>query len=296
MRASSIPADHPVPLWQSPEWAAALHQIGRVAEVETLADAGQAMVVSRRFGPFGTLRFASRGPMWADGTTLAERVDALKSARLHIINANAPSDAMLRAAGYCQLVRPKNVALLPIAADEDAQIAQAHGKWRNAMRQGQRQKLWCTVERFHAPTHAWIFEKDRLQQRQKGFRTLPAMMVHAFDQANAACIDVCLTWKGTTAIAAMIFLRHGSMATYHIGWTSADGRAARAHHVMMIHATEHLRKKGVQIVDLGVHDPKAAPGLALFKRRAGAQVHQLGGTWARLPIAAPLIERLNPIA
>ncbi len=283
MRASSITPDHLIPLWQSSEWAAALRGIGRSAAVEPMGDVGQALVLSRRILGIGPVRFASRGPVWAGEATFSDRVQALRAARLHIVNPDRADFDVMHAAGFVRLMQPKQVALMLVARDEDAQIAQARGKWRNAYRQGQRQKLLCTVERFHDLTHGWIFAKDREQQRQKGFRTLPPLMVQAFDNANTGCVDVCLAWHGEQPIAAMIFLRHGAMATYHIGWTSEIGRAVRAHHGMMIEAAQSLGRKGVRVIDLGGYDPVAAPGLARFKRGTGAQVHTLGGTWLRRP-------------
>jgi lipid II:glycine glycyltransferase (peptidoglycan interpeptide bridge formation enzyme) len=77
----------------------------------------------------------------------------------------------------------------------------------------------------------------------------------------------------------MLFLRHGTTATYHIGWTSRDGRAASAHNLILWDACARLAARGVRQLDLGIIDTETAPGLARFKLGTGAQPVRTGGTW-----------------
>ena len=88
--------------------------------------------------------------------------------------------------------------------------------------------------------------------------------------------------RGEGPVAAMMFLRHGSTATYHIGWSNAQGRAAHAHNLLLWRAAERLSSKGVKTLDLGTLDTVNAPGLARFKLGTGAMPHRLGGTWVTL--------------
>ena len=80
-------------------------------------------------------------------------------------------------------------------------------------------------------------------------------------------------------VAAMLFLKHGTSATYHIGWTSPAGRALSAGNLLLTHAAERFGEMGVEIVDLGLLDTETAPGLARFKLGTGAQPLRMGGTW-----------------
>jgi lipid II:glycine glycyltransferase (peptidoglycan interpeptide bridge formation enzyme) len=77
----------------------------------------------------------------------------------------------------------------------------------------------------------------------------------------------------------MLFLVHGSTATYHVGWTGDAGRCASAHNLLLWRAMEALQRRGVRRIDLGLLDTVNTPGLARFKLGAGRVPHRLGGTW-----------------
>ncbi len=284
MRPMPFPKSYPLPLWQSEEWARTLRSLGRDAWIEPFEGAGQALVVTRSFGPFGKLRFASRGPQWADGASQDDRIHALEAIKLNALNPNSEDRDVLEHAGYLQIVKPKQVAVLPVAENFNDQLMATQTKWRNALRQGLRKKLWTSHDRFDPKSHDWIFGEDRKQQRKKGFRSPHPILTRCFAQTNPGHVMVSQMWQGSGIIAAMVFLRHGAMATYHVGWTSAAGRAARAHHVLLTKAAQELRRSGVQFIDLGLYDAKGAPGLARFKRGSGANVHTLGGTWLHHPL------------
>jgi len=287
MRSTPLPKDHPLPLWQTEEWAKTLRDLGRDAWIEPLHGVGQVLVVSRSLGPFGTLRFASRGPQWSAETSEEDRIEALREARLHVINPDQIDPTVLRSAGYLPLFKPKQVARLSIAGSFDDQLSKARVKWRNAVRQGLKKKLWVSHDPFNADQHGWIFAEDRKQQKKKGFRSPHPVLTRCFAQTNSGQVMVSQMWQGSGVIAAMVFLRHGTSATYHIGWTSDAGRAARAHHVILMKATQELSKKGVSQIDLGFYDTTNAPGLAMFKRGSGADIQSLGGTWIRHPFGRP---------
>lgn len=274
----------PLPLWQTDEWAKTLRQLGRDAAIEPLAGLGQVLVVSRKFGPFGTIRFASRGPIWTPTASVDDQIEALRSAKLDVVNPEAPNADVMRAAGFAQIIRSKQVAKLQTFDDVEDQLKHANGKWRNAVRQGIRKKLWVSHDPFNERQHSWIFHSDRRQQRKKGFRTLPPLLTNTYAIANPGHVVISQMWQGNAVIAAMVFLRHGMSATYHIGWTSDAGRKARAHHVILTSAAQELHRKGVAEIDLGIFNPAQPPGLARFKKGSGATVHNLGGTWVKFPL------------
>ena len=285
MRPSILLKTHALPLWQTEEWARTLRTLGRDASIEALGSCGQALVVQRQFGPFGTIRFTSRGPQWAEGATDQDKCEALKAARFHVINLDQPDSKLMRRAGYWPLFKPKTIAWLKVQTDLDAQLSAAHPKWRNAVRQAMRLKPRISHDAFDQIRHGWLFTEDRKQQRQKGFKGQHPVLTRAFDQANPDHVTVSQMWQGETSIAAMIFLRHGASATYQTGWTSEAGRAANAHHLILMKASQKLARKGVSQIDLGLYMPQSAPGLARFKLRSGATLHPLGGTWIRRPFS-----------
>ena len=70
-------------------------------------------------------------------------------------------------------------------------------------------------------------------------------------------------------IAATLFLRHGSSATYYLSWTTSLGRERNAAHLLLWQGLLQLRETGVKWLDLGGMDARA-PGLARFKPGLGA--------------------------
>ena len=283
MRPALRLTDQPLPLQQSEGFARALQRMGRAADLRGLHDAGQVLIVSRSFGRFGDLRFASRGPVFLDDATFADRVHALRDARLHVVNAGPGQGAVLRAAGFRQIMTPASVAIMQIDDDPDTQMAQCHGKWRNAARQGELSGLRLKQRLFCPDRDDWLLAADAAQQKAKGFRALPHGLSIAFAQANPGDAVIVTALDGASTVAAMLFLRHGAAATYQIGWSGPRGRSLRAHHMMLLAAARRLAALGGTELDLGTVDTEHAPGLARFKIGAGATVVELGGTWVRLP-------------
>lgn len=276
-----LPPSLALPLWQSPEWADTLRSLGQDAEVEQLGRAGQAMVITR----FGKLRFTSRGPVWAFDVPDEDKVAALRDARLHLVNAASDAHAIMRRAGYFRAFAARQVAMLRIAASFEAQLSQAHQKWRHAVRQAQARQIEVTQETYFQTRHDWIFTNDQAQQKAKGFRNLPATLIRTFATLHPRRVHITQAWIKGQPIAAMMYLVHGAIATYHLGWTSDHGREANAHHLMLLQAAQHLKKRGVEQIDLGLYDPQGNAGLARFKRRAGSDIQTLGGTWIKRPFA-----------
>jgi hypothetical protein len=283
MRPATDLIDHPLPLQQSPGFAQALTLLGRDAGIEPLQGCGQVLVVRRAVRGLGHMRFASRGPVFSPDFSICDRATALRAARLHLVNAGPGDTEVMRRAGFVQIMSPATAAILRLDADPDAQLDRAFGKWRNAARQGMaaglrlRQRLLCPSR------DGWLLDADLAQQRAKRFRALPHALSLAYAQANAGDALIMTASEGGTPVAAMLFLRHGTMATYQIGWSGPRGRVLRAHHALLIDAARRLAAMGVAQLDLGTLDTQNAPGLARFKLGSGATAQLLGGTWARLP-------------
>ena len=93
----------------------------------------------------------------------------------------------------------------------------------------------------------------------------------AAEQTGSCC--------GPATVAGMLFLRHGRSATYHIGWSNADGKRGGAHNLLMWRAMQGLKAAGVRWLDLGGIATDHGIGLARFKLGTGATVRQLSGTY-----------------
>ena len=80
----------------------------------------------------------------------------------------------------------------------------------------------------------------------------------------------------------MIF-RQGTTATYHISWSSEEGRERNAMNLLLWQAIRELKKKGVRTFDLGGVDTDHTPGVARFKLITGGEVLSQSGTWLLRP-------------
>ena len=282
MRPQIIDPATPRALQQSDGFATALRAMGRDADLCNLNHVGQCITIERKFAVGPRVQFTSRGPVWRPDTMPTERVAALRDSSLNIINAAQEDHAVLTESGFRQIMTGITQATLPLFANPDDQMRIARGKWRNAARKMARCGMRIGQPAVSPDLIGWLLSVDALQQRRKRFRALPARLTRALIAVDPTNAHLFIAKRGNTTHAAMLFLRHGTTATYHIGWTDQHGRTASAHHAILMHASHWLARHGVQDLDLGHIDTQNAPGLARFKIGTGARLHRLGGTWLRL--------------
>jgi lipid II:glycine glycyltransferase (peptidoglycan interpeptide bridge formation enzyme) len=80
-------------------------------------------------------------------------------------------------------------------------------------------------------------------------------------------------------LAGMLFLIHGSRATYHIGWSDTDARKRNLHNVLMWRAILELKRRQIRWLDLGGVNTDALPGISRFKFGTGGRLTVLNGTY-----------------
>ncbi|WP_341365642.1 GNAT family N-acetyltransferase [Yoonia sp. BS5-3] len=267
-----------LPLQQHPSFAAALGRLGQQVDIHPLPHAAPLLSI-RRFG----LRFASRGPIWMTDAPIDARVTSLRQSHLRLVNTDSKEPKTLRRAGFRLIHTAGSVAELDLTDTEGGLLTRAHGKWRNIWRRSQSSALRYHRERFAPHKHGWLLDADTQQQKQKGYRALPHSIIRAYAAENPKDVVVYSAGRKGTAIAGMLFLLHHPVATYHIGWTSAEARQDGAHHRMLMDAASHLAQRGFTRLDLGQVDTDTAPGLARFKIGTGAVIRPLGGTWLKIP-------------
>jgi len=263
-----------LPLQQHPHFASALNRMGRDVRYIDIADAAPVLTV-RVLGQ----RMTSRGPLWRG----LPQVMALQKAGLRMLNLDQPQEDVLESAGFRRLMTNAHVAELDLRTTPDARQKAMKSKWRNAWRKAQNTALKLTEERYDPHDHAWLLKQDLANQRAKRFRHMPHALINAYATSQPQAVRVLTGYVKDTPVAAMLFLLHGPVATYHIGWTDAVGRTLNAHHRMIITAADRFADRGCRRLDLGSVDTENAPGLARFKIGTGANVRPLGGTWIRLP-------------
>jgi len=251
-----------VPLQQTKEFAQALAAYGADVVGDT------PVILQRRFGPLGTLAFASRA-----------KPDCIAETPVRLLNGETPCPKPYRAAGFRQIITPAHVAEWDLTASDLR--AGLHGKWRNQLVKGERQGLRISKQNWAGRPH-WLFDHAEQLARSRKYRALPTGLLSIFAKQNPNAAQIYEASLRGTPVAACLILRHGPVATYQTAWSAPEGLSAQAPRCLLFHAACQMVKLGHDVLDLGVVETDTAPGLARFKLGTGAAVRPLGGTWFRL--------------
>ncbi len=177
-----------------------------------------------------------------------------------------------------RLRAPRRLAWLTLCKSLEQQRGQLHQKWRNQLRKAEQSAIAVTCYPLAVDQSDEIVKLETAQARQRGYLNWPAPLTMAFASAAPAQTHLFVACHKGQIIAQMLFLSHGKAASYHIGHTTAQGRALGAHNLLMWRAMETLSGIGCQRLDLGLLAAET-PGLNRFKLRTGALAHETGGTY-----------------
>lgn len=270
------------PLPQSPAFATALAALGSdVTEVHRTE--GRAVTLRR-----GPVRLVSRGPVWAPGCGVRDKVAMLTHLSRGgplVINAERPRDGpALKAAGFHRIMTPATLADWPLDPDPDRLRGAMVGSWRNGLRKAEKAGLTISHQPYRPKRDRWLLELEMEQRRKARYRAWPTLLLPFLSEHMKDTIRVLAARHGPKdpPIAAIMVIQHGTRATYHIGWSNAEGRAVGANALLLTRAAQWLARRGVERLELGLVDAAALPGLLRFKLGTGAELRRLGGTWLRI--------------
>ena len=185
--------------------------------------------------------------------------------------------APLRASGAFPILSPASVASLDLTKTNLRE--NLHQKWRNRLNGAEKSAVHVSHSELPADPHHWLLLNEQAQQKTRGYRNWPVSVTLTYATRFPKLTRLFTATLDDIPVAAMLFLRHCRMASYHIGYTSAEGRALSAHNLLLWRAMLWLRDNGHTVLELGTIATDTQPGLARFKLGTGAQARQLGGTW-----------------
>lgn len=242
------------------------------ADVSVLGDGTS--VVARRIGPLHLL--------WMPAPACPPDLVSLR--RTVLINApDAAMDGALKHSGAIRILTPQTSAVLDLSPPDPLRRARLHLKWRNRLSSSERTSLTVTHSPFRRDPDHWLLRLETAQRQKNGYRALPHGFALAWPQSR-----LFVARRHGTPVAALLILLHGAGATYHIGWSGAEGRASSAHNLLLWRASCWLHARAVTRLDLGVIDTLRGAGLARFKLGTGARPEQSGHTWLYSRAIAPL--------
>lgn len=290
-------AAHHGSLQQSWAYGQALRELGVEIHRALLMDGevllGLAQFQCRRLALYIGLASCSRGPVWsplADATARAQALRLLKKTvptrawRATLFSPEQPLEHLQpqEVQGLQRVMTGYSTVVLDLQQPEQALRAALDGKWRNRLVRAERQAGLQVHVRSSLKEAQWLLERENLQRQQRGFHALPTEFVQAFIDSHAdrhQAFVVASALQGKQTLGAMLFLRHGSGATYHVGWADDEGRRLNVHNLLLWQSMLWLRDQGVARLDLGGVNTRALPGISRFKLGAGGQTLTLAGTY-----------------
>ncbi|MCX7298779.1 MAG: GNAT family N-acetyltransferase [Rhodobacterales bacterium] len=276
---------NPLPLQAHPSFARSLLAMGQSARAVAVQKEGAviANLVQIRRRILGVpLTLATRGPVWRPDIPETLRTMALNHLCLRLVEPDM-ADPALRPAGYRQILTPVHIAELDLTIDPVARLHSLAPNWRNALHKAEQAGLSVVSQAFDSMAHGWLLSAEAGQRSTRGYRALPLDFIRAYAQTNPGQAIVFIAIKDAAPVAAMMMLRHGLTATYHLGWSGSQGRATAAHQLVLIRAADWLAERGHIRLDLGAVDTDSNRGLARFKIGSGARIRPLGGSWVKVP-------------
>jgi hypothetical protein len=255
-----------------------------------------AQVVARPFAMVGKFALVTHGPVWVGGVTAGEKQAAYRALRKSLplswpkLLAFTPDEARGPEAGLGGMSRVMTgdaTVLVDLTQDEAALRAGFEPSWRNKLGKAEKSDLVIQKSGLKPAQYRWLLDAEARQRVKRGYHGMPLEMTEHWQAAKAEAADggrgaglvVFRADIGRDPAAGMLFLIHGRRATYHVGWTSEDGRANAAHNLILWTAMKELRARGVTLLDLGGVNTQSGAGIARFKIETGGRVLERAGVY-----------------
>ncbi|MBL4800412.1 MAG: peptidoglycan bridge formation glycyltransferase FemA/FemB family protein [Emcibacter sp.] len=247
-------------------------------------------IITRRFLGFFKLTLLLKGPVWLKNIKDDQKQKVLNIIRqkypLKYFNlfAFSPEDTAqetYKNMGFRQVTTGNSTITIDLTQSEDRLWQNLYGKNRTHIRKAKKSEF-DVVYGDHAHPHTdWLLGQERKQQKEKKYQGLPVEMVKGYGQFMLPDQGVYTAFavKGGEAIAGALFLRHGSTATYHIGWNGPEGRKSRALNLLLWNMILKLKAAGVENLDLGGLNTEEGADIARYKLSFGGEVLSMGGTF-----------------
>lgn len=254
---------------------------------------GLAQFICRRVAGYLSLASCTRGPVWAPSLTGTERQVAyrelqrsvpVRPLRIALLSPNTGAQE-LQAQEMARLHRVMtgySTVLCDLRRSTAALRADLDGKWRNRLAKAEAELSLRVQVQADRQACEQLLRREGEQRMSRGFHGLPTELVGAYIDAHdkpSQAYVMSTARQGKELAGAMLFLFHGRCATYHMGWSSDEGRRLNVHNLLLWRAIEHLQGQGFEQLDLGGVNTHELPGISRFKLGTGGQVLTLAGTF-----------------
>ena len=283
------------PLQQDWAYGASMKMLGvsvlRVVIEQDGAPVAIAQFLLRCWGAAVALVLCSRGPVWLHALSPDDKKKVyrliktslpLAGLKWVVVTPEEPLSAQLGLSPWRRVMTGAATVMLDLQAPEDQIRAGFERNWRNKLNSAEKGQLQVARMSPKPGAYRWLLEAEQAQRRLRGLEGLPLPFFDVYMQARKNPNGSMLNYRadlGRQAVAGMVFLIHGSHATYQVGWGNEQGRDEKAHHVLLWRAICDLKAMGIRQLDLGGVNTQRSASLARFKMGLGGQVCQFAGTY-----------------
>lgn len=253
-----------------------------------------AQIAARPFAMAGRFALCTHGPVWVGEVSTDDKREAcrlLKSSlplrwpRLLVLTPDEAANEGMK--GLSRVMTGDATVLINLTKDEEVLRAAMDQGWRNRLSKAERSELVVQKAGVKPAQYRWLLDAEAKQRVKRGYRAMPVEMTERWQDGKAdgasgdkaAGLAVYRADLKRDAAAGMLFLIHGRRATYHVGWTSDEGRTNAAHNLILWTAMRDLNARGVAVLDLGGVNTQSGAGIARFKLETGGAVLQRAGAF-----------------
>jgi hypothetical protein len=252
-----------------------------------------AQFMCKRVLGYISMASCTRGPIFHPDLSPAERASIYKRLRqsmplphlrVPLFSPDRTSEELdpVEIRGMSRVMTGYATVLLDLTQPLPTLKAQLEGKWRNRLNKVlAHEKLQIHVQ-ASLKRCDWLLGQELAQREAKNFHGLPTDFVKAYIASagdHRQAFVVAYAELGKNTVGGMLFLIHGRVASYHMGWSDEEGRGLNAHNALLWQAMAHLKDKGVEVLDLGGVNTHDLPGISRFKLGAGGRAVTLAGTY-----------------
>jgi lipid II:glycine glycyltransferase (peptidoglycan interpeptide bridge formation enzyme) len=252
-----------------------------------------AQFMCKRLLGYLSVASCTRGPVWLPDVAPEQRATIYKRLRqslpvpwlkVVLFSPDRSADQVdpAETQGLSHVMTGYSTVLLDLKQSLPALKAGLEGKWRNRLNKA----LSTEKIRWHVQPSLkrceWLLGQEMDQREAKKFHGLPTNFVQAYiaaAQDPQQAFVVAYAERGKNTVAGMLFLIHGRVASYHMGWADEEGRQLSAHNALLWESMANLQNLGNEVLDLGGVNTHDLPGISRFKLGTGGRAITLAGTY-----------------
>lgn len=246
-----------------------------------------AQFICRRYAGIFGIALCTRGPIWLGDVADADKARiqrALKQSlpmarpRIILFSPDLTDPQHPSMASLTRVLTGYSTVTLDLSQPLNVLRAGLHPYWRNRLSSAERSGLKLAVLSHDSAELPRILAEEQIQRQRKRFYALPLGFIdHYLEEGGTeSALILQASWQ-SRPVAVMLFLIHGSSATYQLGWSQAQGRALNAHNLILWNAIEQLKQRGIDKLDLGGVNTHDLPGISRFKINTGGEVITYAG-------------------